>query len=310
MLTDLITVAGQVFTLFLMMGVGFALEKKGWFSEATSAQVTKLLLYVVTPCIIVGQLQIESSMAVVRSMLWAAVGLVIPYLFTIPACRFLFRREHPDTAVSDRFALIYSNQGFMGLPLLAGILGEDALIFGVIAVILFNAFMWTQGVVLMGGKLDLKHAFLNPGIVSMAVGLTFFATGFFLPSPVLDAVKSLGSLNTPLAMVIIGAQISRSDLAAGLRKPGLYVNCALRLLVVPAITAAILYWLPLEPLTYCACVVLAACPSAGATAMFAQMFHRDEETASQVVSVSTLLSILTLPVFAVLARTVSGLAAG
>lgn len=308
MLTELGIVAGQVFTLFLMMGVGFALEKLGWFSEETSAQVTKLLLYVVTPCIIIGQLQIEADLAVVRSMAWAALGLLVPYLFTIPCCRLLFRRESPDTAVTLRFSVIYGNQGFMGLPLLAGVLGEEALIFGVIAVILFNAFQWTQGAMLMGGRLSVKNAILNPGIVSMVVGLTFFATGFSIPGPIFGAIESLQALNTPLAMVIIGAQMSRSDLLEGLKRPGLYLTCALRLTVVPAIAAVILWFLPLEPLSYCACVVLAACPCAGATAMFAQMFQRDRETASQMVSVSTLLSILTLPVFAVLARAVSGLA--
>lgn len=307
MLKELGIVAGQVFTLFLMMGVGFTLEKKGWFSPETSAQVTKLLLYVVTPCIIIGQLQIKAEAAVVRSMLWAAVGLILPYLFTIPFCRLLFRREHPDTATTCRFSVVYGNQGFMGLPLLAGVLGEEAMLFGVLAVILFNALLWTQGVMMMGGRLSLRNALLNPGILSMAVGLVFFATGFSIPGPIFQAVECMGDLNTPLAMVIIGAQISRSDLLAGLRRPALYVSCALRLVAAPALTAAVLYWLPMPPLTYCACVVLAGCPTAGATAMFAQMFHRDEETASQAVSVSTLLSILTLPVFAVLARTVSGL---
>jgi predicted permease len=64
--------------------------------------------------------------------------------------------------------------------------------------------------------------------------------------------------------------------------------------------------LHLEPLSYCACVVLSACPTAGVTAMFAQMFHRDEETAAQMVTLSTLLSIVTLPIFAVLARQIAG----
>lgn len=307
MLSDFLIVVGQVLTLFLMMGIGFLFAKLNWFSIATSNQCTKLILYVVGPCIIITKLQIEANTQVVHTMLMAALGMALTYIVMIPLSQLLFRKEPADTRVVRRFGIVYANNSFMGLPLLAGVLGEDALLFGVISMLVFFLFQWTHGVLIMGGKLNLRSAVLNPGIIAILIGVLFFAVGFRLPSPVYNAMEFMGDLNTPLAMVIIGAQMARADILGVLKKPKLYLAAALKLLFVPGITCLLLLPLHLEPLSYCACVVLAACPTAGVTAMFAQMFRRDEETAAQMVTLSTLLSIITLPVFAVLARQISGL---
>ncbi len=307
LLADFLVVVGRVFTLFLMMGVGFLFAKKGWFSPATSSQCTKLILYVVGPCIIITKLQIEASPAVVRTMLLAALGMALTYVVLIPLMQLMFRKEPADTAVVRRFGVVYANNSFMGLPLLAGVLGEEALLFGVISMLVFSLFQWTHGVMTMGGKLSVRSAVLNPGIVAIVVGVFFFAVGFEIPSPVYNAMEFLGDLNSPLAMVVIGAQMARADILGVLKKPKLYLTAALKLVLAPALTVLLLLPLGLDPLSYCACVVLAACPTAGVTSMFAQMFRRDEETAAQMVTLSTLLSIVTLPVFAVLARQISGL---
>lgn len=307
LLSDFLIVVGQVFTLFLMMGVGFVLAKLKWFSKETSGQCTQLILYVVGPCIIITKLQIEATAQVVHTMLMAALGMALTYMVMIPLMQLLFRKESADTRVVRRFGVVYANNSFMGLPLLAGVLGEDALLFGVISMLVFFVFQWTHGVLIMGGKLNVRSAVLNPGIIATLIGVLFFAVGFRIPAPVYNAMDFMGDLNTPLAMVIIGGQMARSDILGVLKKPKLYLTAALKLVFVPAITCLLLLPLKLEPLSYCACVVLAACPTAGVTAMFSQMFKRDEETAAQMVTLSTLLSIITLPVFAVLARQISGL---
>lgn len=307
MLSDFLIVVGQVFTLFLMMGVGFVLAKRGWFSTETASQTTHLLLYIVSSCIVITQLQIEANAQVVRTMLLAALGMALTYIVMVPLSQLMFRKEPSDTRAVRRFGMVYANNSFMGLPLLAGVLGEDALLFGIISMLVFALFQWTHGVILMGGKLSLRNAVINPGIISMVIGVFLFCTGLRLPAPVYNAMDFMGNLNSPLAMVVIGAQMARADILGVLKKPKLYLTAAVKLLFVPAITCLLLLPLHLEPLSYCACVVLSACPTAGATAMFAQMFHRDTETAAQMVTLSTLLSILTLPVFAVLARQISGL---
>ena len=308
MLSDLLIVVGQVLTLFLMMGVGFIITKLGWFSKETADQCTKLILYAVGTSIIITKLQIDATPEVVSTMLKAMLGMALTYVVIIPLSQLMFRKEHSDTAVVYRFGITYANNSFMGLPLLAGVLGEDALLFGVISMLVFFAFQWTHGVLIYGGKLSLKSAILNPGIIAILIGLFFFVVGFKLPAPVFNAMEFLGDLNTPLAMVIIGGQMARSDILSVLKQPKLYLTAAIKLIFVPAITMLLLLPLNMDPLSYCACVVLSACPTAGMTSMFAQMFKRDETTAAQMVTLSTLLCIITLPIFAVIARYVSGMA--
>lgn len=307
LLSDFLIVLGQVLTLFLMMGVGYVLAKQGWFSTETASHASHLLIYVVGSCIIINNLQIEASGQVVRTMLLSALGMAVPYILMLPAVQLLFRREPADTKIVRRFGMVYANNSFMGLPLLAGVLGDEALLFGVISMLVFSLFQWTHGALTMGGKFSLRRMVLNPGIISMAIGLVLFATGLRLPGPVNSAMEFIADLNTPLAMVVIGSQMARADILNVFRKPRLYLGAAVKLLVVPTVTLVVLLPLGLEPLSYCACVVLSACPTAGVTSMFAQMFHRDVETAAQMVTLSTLLSILTLPVFAVVARQISGL---
>lgn len=307
MLSDLLTVVGQVVTLFLMMGVGFVFAKLNWFSVKTSSQCTQLILYVVGPCIIITKLQIACTPETVRTMALAALGMALTYVVMIPLSQLLFRKEPENTRVVQRFGITYANNSFMGLPLLAGVLGDDALLFGVISMLVFFVFQWTHGVTIYGGKLSIKTAVLNPGIIAILIGLLFFVTGFTIPSPVFNAMSFLGDLNTPLAMVIIGTQMARSNILEVLKKPKLYIAAAIKLIFVPAITIVLLLPLKLSPLSYCACVVLAACPTAGVTSMFAQKFGRDEVTSAQMVTLSTLLSIVTLPLFAVAARQISGM---
>jgi hypothetical protein len=109
-------------------------------------------------------------------------------------------------------------------------------------------------------------------------------------------------MNTPLAMTIIGAQLSRADILRTFRDPKLYKAAALKQIGMPLLTAAVLYPLHLDPTFYIAAVILAGAPVAGFTSIFAERYDRDVGRAAQLVSLSTLLSVLTLPAVAVLAE--------
>ena len=308
MLDSFLTVTGQVATLFLMMGVGFVLGRLGRLTGAALDQLSFLLLYVVCPCIMIDSFLVEPTPALVREVLLGggiAVGL---YALTVAFSLLFFRRQPPDARDSLRFGVVYGNNGFMGLPLVESVLGSGSLIYGALSLAAFSLTSWTLGVLLMGGRraFSLKNAVLNPGVLGLAVSLVLFLTGLRFPSPIAGAISFLGDLNTPLAMVVIGAQLAASDLPAAFRQPVLYLASLLRL-VVPLLTALLLLPLGLSPGLYCALVLLSAVPTAGTTSLFAQRFGRDTAPAVQFITLSTLLSIATLPLFAVLAQALSGL---
>ncbi|OUN09443.1 AEC family transporter [Flavonifractor sp. An9] len=310
MLEYLLMVSSQVGTMFLMMAAGFALAKRRLLTQAAIPQMTNLLLTVVLPCMLVDSMQIERTPALLGSMGYTSLlvaGLYVLYcLLSIP----LFRRQNSATGKALRFGTLYGNVGFMGLPLIQLVLGEQAMVYGVINLIVFNLFNWSQGVVLMGGRrqVSLKQAVLNPGILGTVVALVLFLCGITLPSMVGSAVSFLGSMNTPLAMVIIGAQMASADWRSVFRSPAILLACGLKLVAMPLLTALILYPLHPEPDLYCTLVLLAGVPTASITAMFAQRYGQDVSTSAQLVTVSTLLSILTLPCCGVLAALLSGAA--
>ena len=310
-MTDyLLMVFSQVGTMFLMMAAGFGLVKAGKLTPEAVPQMTNLLLTVVLPCMLVDSLQIERTQALLDVMGYAFLLLAVLYVLYCLLTAPLFRRQPPATGKALRFGVLYGNVGFMGLPLIQMVLGEQAMVYGVINLIVFNLFNWSQGVVLMGGRkqISLKQAVLNPGILGIIAAMLLFFCGITLPSMVGNAVNFLGSMNTPLAMVIIGAQMAQADWQAIFRNRSILLACLLKLVAMPLLTALVLYPLHPEPDLYCTLVLLAGVPTASITAMFAQRYGQDVATSAQLVTVSTLLSILTLPCCGVLAALLSGAA--
>lgn len=304
MLQNLLIVSEQVGVLFLLMGVGFVLGRLGRIDAHTSSQMSTLLLYVVSPCVIIDSLQVEFTAALMRALLWGCVFLVGQYVALILLSQRTFKKQPRESRSVLRFAQVYSNNVFMGLPLLQAVLGTKASVFVVPSMIMFNVFQWSHGVCLMGGRISLKRSIINPGMIGITIGMALFLARITLPGVLGDAVSFLGRMNTPMAMVIIGVQMAGADLKSTFNNKRLYAVTAVRLLVSPLVTMGIM--LPflgrVDPDLFCALIILSAAPSAGVTSILAQQHRQDTASAAQVVSLSTLLSLLTLPLFAVAAQ--------
>lgn len=302
-----IVVLSQVATLFLLMGVGFGLGKAGKISAAGTSEFATLLLYVVTPCIIIDSFQTDYDPALLRTLGLGAAAQLLCYGLYALMVSVCFRREPPELRAPFRFGAMYGNVGFMGLPLIQAVVGDEARIFAVVALVIFNLLTWSHGLVLMSGqgRISWRELLLNPGLLGLLGGLPLFLGRVTLPGPLYTAVHLVGSLNTPLAMVVIGAQMARADLGSIFRDGKFYRVSALKLLLVPLLTAVVMLPLRSHRLLYMAAVILSGTPTAGVTSMFAERFGRSPERTAQLVSFSTLLSIFTLPVIAVLAETIA-----
>jgi predicted permease len=297
---SVLVVAGQVATLFIMMGIGFALFRAGKLGKTATAQLAYLLVYVVIPCLIVGSLQIERDMDMLRSMGIALLANFAYYAIAMPASRLLFRNRPPGTRAVLRFGVIYSNVGYMGFPLIEAAFGGEAMIYAVMTLAVFILFQWTHGIYLMEGKprLSARSLLANPGIIGLVAGVALFLLDFRLPSPIGSAVSFVSALNTPLAMIVIGAQIAQSDVKKALSSFRLYVACLIKLALFPLAAALVLLPFRLPATIYAVTVVLCATPMAAQTSILAERYGRDTDTASQIVTMSTLLSLFTLPLFA------------
>lgn len=304
MLQALAVVGGNVLTLFLLMAVGFIFARKGLLSEETRSQMSSILLYVVTPAIMITSFEVErtpESQAQLIAVLASTTGLYVLY---IALSQLLFPREGEDHRGIMRFAAVYGNVGFMGLPLIQSAMGDQAMMIAVVGLAVFNIFTWTQGRALIGGRseLALKKVVLNPGVLGFTFGLLIFFTGWRLPGPVDDAARYLASLNTPLAMVVIGGQIAQADLVQVFSCKKLYLVSAVKLVIVPLLTVVALMPFHLDPAVFVSGVILAGCPTAGVASLFSQSMGKDGVFGARQVTLSTLLCIITLPLMAVLAQ--------
>lgn len=308
MLQEILVVAGSVLTLFLLMSVGFLFGKKGLLSDGTLSQMSRLLLTAVIPATMIDVFQVERSRSVDGQLIVSLLALAGVYLLYIALSVPLFPREGEQTRGVLRGSSIYGNVGFMGLPLIQSVMGNGAAMVAAMNLVVFNVMTFTHGAAVIGGKgaFSPKKAVLNPGVIGFVIAVGLYLLDLRLPAPVGSAVGYLGSLNTPLAMVVIGGQMASSDLAAAFRDRRLYLVSAIKLIGLPVLTALVLLPFRLDRVVYVTVVILSGCPTAGINSLFAQSMGRDAGLAARQLTLSTLLCILTLPLAALLARALAG----
>ena len=299
---NLITVAAQVGVLFALMAVGALCRRLRLVDEAGVKGMVNVLLLVVTPCLIVDSFQRPFDSSMMGAFAWAFAIASLAHVAIIMFAR-LFSRGDDRSRPVLRLAMVFSNAGFMGIPLEQAILGSEGVFYGIVYVVVFNFFMWSWGLYEMRGVGNgerwrtLRPMVLNPGTVGIAVGLPLFLFSVSLPAVVGTPVHLLAELNTPLAMLVIGFYLAGADFSRVVRLPAAYLASAVRLLVFPLAMVAALYPLrahfPREMML--ALVVAASAPVAAMVSMFASKFRRDVDLSVGLVSGTTLLSILTMP---------------
>ena len=304
MLQQLQVVGGSVLTLFFLMAVGFVFGRLGLLSDSTLSQMSRILLNAVVPCVMISAFEVERTAEIDRQLLITFAVLAGTYaLYMLGSC-LLFRGQPEEHRGILRFASIYGNVGFMGLPLIQSALGDAAAMTAAMSLVIFNVVTFTHGIALIGGKgsMSARKIVLNPGTLGFLAAIVLYLTGWRLPGPVNASVGYLSSLNTPLPMLIIGGQMAHTDLPAVFRDKKLYAASAIKLVALPVLTALVLLPFRLDPVIFTALVILSGCPTAGVTSLFAQNMGKDAGLAARQITLSTLLCIVTLPLAAVLAQ--------
>lgn len=302
----MLEVVGKVAVILILILVGCFITKRGILTERGASEITTVLIKLVTPCVIInsfvgneGELDaVLLIMAMVLPAVWQLMGLGLSLL--------VFRKEPLERQKVLRFSVIFSNVGFMGIPLVQGIVGDKGVIYASFGVVVFNLLCWTYGYSMMSGgaRLDLKTVLLNPGVVGLVIGLPIYFLKLQLPGIIAEPLGYIADLNTPLAMLVVGSYIARADLRSFMSDLGVYKVSLLRLIAVPAAMLGVLMLLRPEKDLFLATVVQAATPVAANAVLFAVQYKRDSELASKLVAVSTVLSILTIPVLTILAQAV------
>ena len=292
-------VQNKVVIMFVMLLIGVLCAKVGLIDEATNRKLSSLSLMLVSPLLMFSSYQIDFRPEMVRNLGISLMLSAICFAVEILISYVLIPAKRNASSNIERIAMIYSNCGFIGIPLAESLYGKEGVFYIAVYITVFNLLLWTQGVILMTGKAGgVKQMLKNlctPTIFAILLGLFCFLTQIRLPSVVLEPIEAIGGMNTPLAMLVAGATLAHSNLLPCLRHRRIYVLSAIKLLLIPAAAVLITCWMPFEPMLLMLPLLSTACPTGASGTMFALRYNGDSALASQIFAVTTAFSIVTIP---------------
>ncbi|MBQ6625813.1 MAG: AEC family transporter [Ruminococcus sp.] len=311
MLSSFLTVGEQVLVLFVLLFIGFLCAKTKLINEAGSKSMANVVLYFVTPCVIISAFQREFDVTMLIKLLVSALCSAGILFFSVLVAQILFSKREENSGVILKFATVFSNCGYMSLPLQQAVLGDDGVFYGATFVAMFNLFVWTYGFIIMRGKSEKKEKgaalkiLLNPGIIGTVIGVVLFVCSIELPSIVAQPVTYLAALNSPVPMLIIGFYLANANLKKAFTNGWAYLAMALRLIIIPLVVLGVLWVCNIRGSLLVSLIIATASPVAAITTMMSAKFDRDTELSVSLVSASTLLSLLTMPLVVGLAQYLS-----
>lgn len=299
------TVFFQVLILFLLMAAGFGAGKLKMLGDEGAKQLTSILLSIVSPCVIIISFQIRFSKELIYGLLISTISAFGIHVISIFLGFLFFKKKIPEQYRKLlRFAGVYSNSGFMGIPLLQAIIGPQGVFYGSAYLAVFNLFAWTHGVMVFTGKTDRRSvikAVINPNIIAVLVGLSLFLLNVRIPTPFYDAFHYIYDLNTPLSMLVIGYKMTKIDFRTMFTGKLLWPGVFMRNLFMPLLLLFSLHFFGVRGLLLLACVIQVSCPVAGNTVLFSELYGGDTLFASKLMTLSTLFSIFSIPLVVYLA---------
>ena len=302
------TVSEQVAILFILIGVGFICGKIGFINKTSVKHITELVLYFVTPCVIINAYQVDFDSKILINLGITALCAIGAHILSIILVTLIFKGKELDKRAVLRFGAVFSNCGFMSLPLQQAILGQEGVLYGAAFVGVFNIFLWTYGVICMSGdkdKIKAKSLLLNPGILGVFIALTLFLLSIRLPVVIAQPVKYLAGLNTPIPMIIIGYHLSNSRLLSGIKDKNAWLCALVRLVLIPVIFISFMYLLGVKDNVLITVAIAVSAPIAATTTMFATKFNKDTGLSVNLVSLSTILSIFTMSCIVAITQTLA-----
>lgn len=302
---ELIAIILAIASLFVIIGIGYAARKYGLLNGSRVHLISHILVNIALPAITISSMQVpltDQTLSIMdRTLLVAGAYYLAAFFISIAICRFL-PASRAEKGVFQ-FMMVFPNTMFMGIPVAEAILGPDSLFYVILFNLPFNLLVFTLGVWLMTqgrpGKFDPK-VMLSPGLVASFVGLGLFLVGYMIPAPVLTGLELVGSLTTPLAMLVVGALLATLPVSKLTGDWRVHLLTALRLIVFPVAAFLILSLFIHDPLLLGVSVLLIAMPVAANSVLFSEEYGADSTLASQGVFISTLLCLITIPVLEVL----------
>ena len=288
----------QLLKMLIIMILAFACYRLKIVSQEGNRSISNLLLMIVNPCLIITVYQTDYDARLVRGLLIAFAAAFAAHIIAILIARFLVPEKNNPNYYLDRFGSIYSNCGFIGIPLIYSVLGKEGVFYLTAYMTMFNLFTWTHGLSLLENKFSLrqlKEGLLSPMIIATCAALILFFAQLRIPSAVLDSMNYIADMNTPLAMMIAGFSVAQADLKKIFGHLHIYWVSFLKLIAVPLAVTVFLYLLRIDHDIAYTTLIAASCPTATTMTMMSIRYKRNYTYASEIFTFTTVLSMVTIP---------------
>lgn len=304
---DVTVVFSRMVMLMLIMLVGYIATIKKVFNKHANANFAALINYVTVPALVISSVEGAGEFGAKADTLFVLLTATLMYFFAIILARFtpkLFRVD-ADTEGTLQFVTVFTNNAFMGLPVVQAIFGTGALFYASLYGIPNNLLLYSLGVYLLTkgsqkSKANWKAIAMHPGNLASVFAVCVFLFDIKLPALVMDTATSIGNITAPLAMLIIGSSLVDINIMDAFKGTKIYLFAIFRMVVMPLF----LWWATKDflanPIMLGILVIIAAMPGPAMAVAMSTQYGGNTAFATKYVFLSTMLSVITIPLLAYL----------
>ena len=300
-MNEALLVLNQIAIMFIFIAVGYILRAVNLIPEEGGKTLGNILVYAVVPCVIINAFMIERTNETIQALGWSFLLAVAGLLISIIVSAIVF---HKNPAAN--FSAAFSNAAFIGIPLITGVLGSEYVIYVTGMVILVNVLQFTYGQYVLSPKqnqINIKSLLLNPLVIATILGIIIFFSQVPIPDIVKKSVSGISGLNSPLAMFVLGIYLRGVPLKQLFTNLKSYIISLFRLIIIPLLVLAAFYFIPCANEIKIATLICMAAPVGSNVVVFSAKNGIDTKEGIIYVLVSTILCIITLPLFMLLVTT-------
>ncbi len=295
----------QIIIMLLILFVGIICYRTKIIDEKGNNTLANLLLMVVNPMVILNSFQTEYRPELISGLLVSFALALLTELIMILITNLVIRKKGNVDYGVERFSVSYPNCGFIGIPLIQALLGNEGVFYLTAYITAFTILSWTHGYIQMTGSTswkDIRKGLFSPIMICCILGLILFFLRIQFPSMIQTTIGYIAGINTPLAMIVAGVSVAQTNVLNILKNRRIYLISFLKLIIMPAVALALVVIFPVNTTVAYMILIASACPSAASATSFAIRFHRNASYASEIYAMSTFFSLVTIPAFVYIAE--------
>ncbi|MFV0395102.1 MAG: AEC family transporter, partial [Coprobacillaceae bacterium] len=291
---DIMVIINQMIQLFLVIALGYVLNRMGIFDQTLNKKLTTLLLSVTTPAMVLSSVMSNNNDASLSEV--GLVFLVVIIVFTVlPILSYVLvkiMRIPKKQQGLYMFMTVFSNIGFMGFPVLQAIFGDESVFYAAIFNMGFNLLVFTLGVVMMNHgnekriNLSIKNV-LTPGVIASLIALLIYFTKLQFPVVISNTVSMIGNITTPIAMLLIGSTLANMPIKEVFNDFRIYPYTFIKQIIIPIIAFPILSFFIKDTYLLGITFIVVSMPVANSAVLFATEYGGDIKLAAKTVFLTT-----------------------